>query len=84
MKKENLCCLVVFGNFVALNRKKLDEIPENEKPEIDLEKGLWKDEKWVWRKIGEETGSGLIRFIFDHTNYAHSGRALGIVADFNR
>lgn len=84
MKKENLCCLVVFGDFVALNRKKLDQISENNKPEIDLEKGLWKDEKWGWLKIGEDSGTGQIRFIYDHTNFEHSGRALRVVADFSK
>lgn len=84
MKHADLCCLVVVSDFVGLNREKLNEIPEENRPEINLEKGVWKDQKWGWLKIGEKSGTGLIRFIYDHTNYEHSDRALQVMADFHR
>jgi len=83
MENDNLCFLVDSDNSHAvLDLLKFDQV--SKLPEIDWENQLWNDKKYGWLKIGEQSGTGHVRFIFDRTNYEHLQKAFEVVASFHR
>lgn len=83
MITENLIFLVNINNeHIYLIPKKIEEVKNP--PEINLDKMEWKDPEWGWLKIGEKSGTGEIRFVFDPTNFEHIKKAFEVIADFHR
>ncbi len=83
MKEENLCFLVTDSSHALWIVLTLEDIKEKGiTVEINVENWTWKDPKWGWLKIGEKSGTGKVRFIFDRTNFEHIKKAIEVTAHF--
>ena len=83
MEIQNLYCLVdITKQHVTLELYKINEL--SVVPEIDLENQTWKDPLWGLLKIGENSGTSTVRFIFDSTNFEHVKKAFAVAQNFQR
>lgn len=83
MLNENLYCLVDRNpKHTILTVEKFEGLIL--KPPVNLKDETWEDQQGDCLKIGEQSGKGHIRFIFDYTNIEHIEKALEVAQNFQR
>lgn len=83
MEMQDLYMLVDVNNqHVTLELRKINELSTI--VEIHLKNQTWKDPTLGLMKIGEDFGTGSVRFIFDSKNFEHLKKAFIVAQDFQR